>query len=200
MRALCFMVEVTGLEPAASCSQSRRATNCATPRYSAFQNIIKAGALPLAVPKIFFGKSLENFDRGAAKSSLYPPQEALGFCANCAAPQYLLTALLLYPYNSRLSNFLNNCVHTTQYFFIIIKAEAKNMNLMKKRAEKRLLEKKRKERSRLREDIENLEAEIKRTETVFNLTTDEYLLESAIFEHNAQKAKMNYLLRLAKDM
>ena len=74
------------------------------------------------------------------------------------------------------------------------------MNLMKKRAEKRLLEKKRKERSRLREDIEKLEAEIKRTETVFNLTTDEYLLESAIFEHNAQKAKMNYLLRLAKDM
>ena len=28
-----FMVEVTGLEPAASCSQSKRATNCATPRY-----------------------------------------------------------------------------------------------------------------------------------------------------------------------
>ena len=27
------MVEVTGLEPAASCSQSKRATNCATPRY-----------------------------------------------------------------------------------------------------------------------------------------------------------------------
>ena len=28
-----FLVEVTGLEPAASCSQSRRATTCATPRY-----------------------------------------------------------------------------------------------------------------------------------------------------------------------
>ena len=28
-----FLVEVTGLEPAASCSQSKRATNCATPRY-----------------------------------------------------------------------------------------------------------------------------------------------------------------------
>ncbi len=27
------MVGVTGLEPAASCSQSRRATNCATPRF-----------------------------------------------------------------------------------------------------------------------------------------------------------------------
>ena len=186
------MVEVTGLEPAASCSQSRRATNCATPRYSAFQNKIKAGALPLAVPKIFFGKSLENFDRGAAKSSLYPPQEALGFCANCAAPRYsafqnkikagalplavpkiffgkslenfdrgaaksslyppqealgfcancaapryLLTALLLYPYNSRLSNFLNNCVHTAQYFFIIIKAEAKKYEPYEKACRKK---------------------------------------------------------------
>lgn len=30
------LVEVTGLEPAASCSQSRRATNCATPRYLLF--------------------------------------------------------------------------------------------------------------------------------------------------------------------
>ena len=28
-----FLVEVTGLEPAASCSQTRRATNCATPRW-----------------------------------------------------------------------------------------------------------------------------------------------------------------------
>ncbi len=137
MRTLCFMVEVTGLEPAASCSQSRRATNCATPRYSAFQNKIKAGALPLAVPKIFFGKSLENFDRGAAKSSLYPPQEALGFCANCATPRYLLTALLLYPYNSRLSNFLNNCVHTAQYFFIIIKAEAKKYEPYEKACRKK---------------------------------------------------------------
>jgi hypothetical protein len=26
------LVEVTGLEPAASCSQSKRAANCATPR------------------------------------------------------------------------------------------------------------------------------------------------------------------------
>ncbi len=28
-----FLVRVTGFEPAASCSQSRRATNCATPGY-----------------------------------------------------------------------------------------------------------------------------------------------------------------------
>ena len=74
------------------------------------------------------------------------------------------------------------------------------MNLLKKRAAKKLLEKRKQERERLREDIESLEAEIKRTETIFNLTTDEYLLESAIFERNAQNAKMNYLLKLAKEI
>ena len=74
------------------------------------------------------------------------------------------------------------------------------MNLLKKRAEKRILQKRKEERERLRKDIEDLEAEIKRNETVFNLTTDEYLLESAIFEHNAQRAKMNYLLKLAREI
>ena len=33
------MVEVTGFEPAASCSQSRRATNCATPGYLVFSEL-----------------------------------------------------------------------------------------------------------------------------------------------------------------
>ena len=65
------------------------------------------------------------------------------------------------------------------------------MNLFKKRAEKRLLKKRAEERESLRSDIEALELEIRKTEAVFNLTTDEYLLESAIFEQNAQKAKMN---------
>lgn len=74
------------------------------------------------------------------------------------------------------------------------------MSFTKRKAEKRLLQKRREERERLRSDIEALEAEIRRTETVFNLTTDEYLLESAIYEHNAQKAKMNYLLKLAKEI
>ena len=32
--SLFLVVGVQGLEPWASCSQSRRATNCATPRYS----------------------------------------------------------------------------------------------------------------------------------------------------------------------
>ena len=78
--------------------------------------------------------------------------------------------------------------------------EAKKMNFTQKRKEKRLLQKRKEERERLRSDIEALEAEIRRTETVFNLTTDEYLLESAIYEHNAQKAKMNYLLKLAREI
>ena len=73
------------------------------------------------------------------------------------------------------------------------------MTLFKNKTNKKLLKKKKEERDRLRSDIEALEEEIRRTETLFNLTTDEYLLESAIFEHNAQKAKMNYLLRLAKE-
>ena len=32
------VVRVTGFEPAASCSQSRRATNCATPGYLVFRS------------------------------------------------------------------------------------------------------------------------------------------------------------------
>ncbi len=74
------------------------------------------------------------------------------------------------------------------------------MNFLKKRAEKRNLQRKKEEREALRRDIEELENAIRNTETVFNLTTDEYLLESAIYEQNAQRAKMNYLLRLAKEI
>ena len=52
------LVEVTGFEPATSCSQSRRATNCATPRYSfvfVFMVLIRlfralCFGRPLAVP------------------------------------------------------------------------------------------------------------------------------------------------------
>ena len=74
------------------------------------------------------------------------------------------------------------------------------MNFFEKRRARKLAEKRTEERNRLREDIEKLSEEIKRTETVFNLSTDEYLLESAIFEQNAQRAKMNYLLKLAREI
>ncbi len=74
------------------------------------------------------------------------------------------------------------------------------MNFSEKRRARKIAEKKKAERESLRKDIENLEAEIKRTETIFNFTTDEYLLESAIYEQNSQRAKMNYLLKLAKEI
>ena len=53
------MVRVTGFEPAASCSQSRRATNCATPGYfvilSGWSYSPKPGAIPTSLyPDIHF--------------------------------------------------------------------------------------------------------------------------------------------------
>ena len=74
------------------------------------------------------------------------------------------------------------------------------MNFKNKITKKRQMKKREEARNLIRKDIENLEEEMKRTETVFNLTTDEYLLESVIFEQNSQKAKMNYLLRLAREI
>ena len=81
-----------------------------------------------------------------------------------------------------------------------MKPEGKNMNFKDKITKKRQMKKREEARNLIRKDIENLEEEMKRTETVFNLTTDEYLLESVIFEQNSQKAKMNYLLRLAREI
>ena len=43
------MVGVTGFEPAASCSQSRRATNCATPRFFYFAFFLIFSVLPCFV-------------------------------------------------------------------------------------------------------------------------------------------------------
>ena len=72
------------------------------------------------------------------------------------------------------------------------------MKLFKNRAEKLKEKKRQKEIEELRRDINNLEMEMKQNEVNFNLITDEYLLDSVIYEHNAQTAKMNYLLREAK--
>ena len=98
-----ILVEVTGFEPATSCSQSRRATNCATPRYSfvfVFMVLIRlfralCFGRPLAVPASFIAKkSLEVSDRcawpccaesatgGACRPS---PNRA---ATNCATPRY----------------------------------------------------------------------------------------------------------------
>lgn len=78
--------------------------------------------------------------------------------------------------------------------------EAKLMNLLKKREQKKAAQKRLEEREKLRRDMERLEEEIRRNEILFNFATDEYLIESIIFEHNAQTAKMNYLLKQAKEI
>ena len=74
------------------------------------------------------------------------------------------------------------------------------MNLLAKREEKEQIKKKAEERARLREDMQKLEAEIRRNETLFNLVTDENLIEALIFEQSANEARMNYLLQRAKSV
>lgn len=74
------------------------------------------------------------------------------------------------------------------------------MNLLEKREKKRTELRRREERERLREDMVRLEEEIRRNEILFNFATDEYLIESIIYERNAQAAKMNYLLKQAREI
>ena len=74
------------------------------------------------------------------------------------------------------------------------------MNLLMKREEKERLKRKSEERARLREDMKMLEAEIRRNESLFNLVTDENLIDALIFEHNANEARMNYLLQRARSI
>ena len=74
------------------------------------------------------------------------------------------------------------------------------MNLLMKREEKERLKRKLEERARLREDMKRLEAEIRRNESLFNLVTDENLIDALIFERNANEARMNYLLQRARSI
>ena len=74
------------------------------------------------------------------------------------------------------------------------------MNLLAKREEKEKLKRKAEERAQLREDMQRLEAEIRRNESLFNLVTDENLIDALIFERNANEARMNYLLQRARSI
>ena len=74
------------------------------------------------------------------------------------------------------------------------------MKLLKNIAEKKKKKLREKELNNLKKDIEDLENEMKQNEICFNMITDEYLLDSVIYEYNAQKAKMNYFMREAKKM
>ena len=81
------MVEVTGLEPAASCSQSKRATNCATPRCKMLLRIYVYPTIMLWSPSCGARNaparcSLRRISTAAPKSpSLHPPQAAVGLFA-----------------------------------------------------------------------------------------------------------------------
>ena len=74
------------------------------------------------------------------------------------------------------------------------------MKLLKNIAEKKKKKLREKELEELRSDIEELEKAMKQNEICFNMVTDEYLLDSVIYEYNAQKAKMNYFMREAKKL
>ena len=82
LATLYHLVGVTGLEPTASCSQSRRATNCATPRFIELkcfpkhQSLLSLFVRPLAVPVKTFAVARFS-DRCANFCSLYPPLAAL---------------------------------------------------------------------------------------------------------------------------
>ena len=74
------------------------------------------------------------------------------------------------------------------------------MNLLAKREEKERIKRKEKERAQLRDDMQRLEAEIRRNESLFNIVTDENLIEALIFEQSAKEARMNYLLQQARSI
>ncbi len=74
------------------------------------------------------------------------------------------------------------------------------MNLLAKREGRKEMKRKEEKRTQLQEDMQRLEAEIRRNESLFNLVTDENLIEALIFERNANEARMNYLLQRAKSI
>ena len=91
------LVRVTGFEPAASCSQSRRATSCATPGYLlCFRFCGRPFGHCFARPGCGARRRLAcahpPFDRCPSVPSLLPPPAALGHAAqsrratNCATP------------------------------------------------------------------------------------------------------------------
>lgn len=74
------------------------------------------------------------------------------------------------------------------------------MNLLAKREGRKEMKRKEEKRTQFQEDMQRLEAEIRRNESLFNLVTDENLIEALIFERNANEARMNYLLQRAKSI
>lgn len=70
---------------------------------------------------------------------------------------------------------------------------------MKERAIKMLKNKEKTEKTELLEEIERLSELIMKNEQVFNMTTDEQLIEAVIYEQKALKNRFAHLLKTAKE-
>ena len=89
-----FLVRVGRLELPASCSQSKRATNCATPGYGIFQLWSNMGSAPVfdqfpardKTPSALASQSFPGFLGNAARTPASRTQSRRA--TNCAAPGY----------------------------------------------------------------------------------------------------------------
>ena len=93
------MVRVGRLELPASCSQSKRATNCATPGYEVFQLWSNMGSAPVfdqfpargKTPSALASQSFPGFWRSAARTPASRSQSRRA--TNCATPRYEIVNL-----------------------------------------------------------------------------------------------------------
>lgn len=74
------------------------------------------------------------------------------------------------------------------------------MSLFQKRAEKEKEKLRKAELYALLEDVRQVEDELRQNEALFNLATDETLIESLIYDRNAKTARLRYLMKLAKEL
>ena len=93
------MVRVGRLELPASCSQSKRATNCATPGYEVFQLWSNMGSTPVfdlfpargKAPSALASQGFPGFWRSAARTPASRSQSRRA--TNCATPRYEVVGL-----------------------------------------------------------------------------------------------------------
>ena len=94
-----FLVRVGRLELPASCSQSKRATNCATPGYGIFQLWSNMGSTPVLdqfpardkTPSALASQSFPGFLGNAARTPASRSQSRRA--TNCATPRYEVVGL-----------------------------------------------------------------------------------------------------------
>ena len=91
-----FLVRVGRLELPASCSQSKRATNCATPGYEVFWLWSNMGSAPVfdqfpaggKTPSALASQSFPGFQESAARTPVSRAQSKRA--TNCATPGYFV--------------------------------------------------------------------------------------------------------------